>query len=78
MLTVTITSPEKIIWHGNADSVSSENSQGPFDILSTHANFITYVENKPIIIKFGKRKNSFLFNRCVIYMRNDYISCYVI
>jgi len=78
MLTVTINTPEKIVWHGKADSVSSENSQGPFDILSQHANFITIVEDKPILIRFGKREHRFDFKRCVIMTQNDYVACYAI
>ncbi|KKR71813.1 MAG: H+-transporting two-sector ATPase, epsilon subunit [Microgenomates group bacterium GW2011_GWC1_41_8] len=78
MLTVTINTPEKIVWHGKADSVSSENSQGPFDILSQHANLITLVENKPILVRFGKREHRFDFKRCVIFTQNDYVACYAI
>lgn len=78
MLTVTINSPEKVIWHGRAESLSSENSQGPFDILELHANFITIIDNKPIIVRLGKRERVFRFQRCVIYSRNDYVSCYAI
>lgn len=78
MLTVTITSPEKMIWHGKANSVSSINSKGPFDILSQHANFITYIEKAPIIIRVGKHEHRYEFKRCVIYTQNDYVSCYAI
>ena len=78
MLTVTINSPEKIIWHGKADSVTSENSQGTFDILSQHANFVTIIEDKPVIIRMGKRIHKFDFKRCVIYAQNDYVACYAI
>ena len=78
MLTVTITSPEKIVWHGRAESVSSENSRGPFDILSQHANFITYIENKPVIVRLGKQEHKFEFKRCVIYTQNNYVSCYTL
>lgn len=78
MLTVTINSPERIIWHGKADSVSSQNSQGPFDILSQHANFITIINGRPIVVRVGKRIHTFEFKRSVIYSQNDYVSCYAI
>ena len=78
MLTVTVNSPEKILWHGKADSVSSENSKGPFDVLSEHANFITIIEKKPIIIHIGKHVESFDAKRAVIYVQSDYVSCYMI
>ncbi|MBI4136563.1 hypothetical protein HY469_00715 [Candidatus Roizmanbacteria bacterium] len=78
MLTVTISTPEKVVWHGKADSVSSVNTQGKFDILSQHANFITIIENKPIVVRFGKREHQFDFKRCVIFNQNDYVACYAI
>ena len=62
ILFVEIASPEKQIWEGNALSVSSVNSAGPFDILPMHANFITIVENQSININTGAKIEKFLFN----------------
>lgn len=41
---VTVRSPEKTLWKGQATAVSSENSAGDFDILSEHANFVTMLK----------------------------------
>ena len=46
-----IVSPKKVLFEDNALSVSSRNSKGNFDILPGHANFITIVENTPLIIR---------------------------
>jgi len=52
IMMVTISTPEEgESWRGEAASVSSENSQGPFDILWGHANFVTIVHNKPLILR---------------------------
>lgn len=54
-LHVRIISPQQLILDTEAQSVSSKNSQGLFDILSQHANFITVVENEPIVVRLASR-----------------------
>lgn len=77
VLNVKINSPEKIIWEGEALSVSSENSDGKFDILPKHANFITFVQDKPIVIRTpDKEKVEHSFPRSVIYMHGDTVNIY--
>jgi len=77
VLSVIISSPEKIIWAGKADSVTSENSQGSFDILSKHANFVTILEKKTIFIHHGNTKEKFLFETAVLSVRSDIVTIYV-
>jgi F0F1-type ATP synthase epsilon subunit len=76
-LQVRINSPEKIIWEGEAYSVSSKNSEGPFDILPRHANFITTIENHPIVIRTpDKKKVEYTFPWSVIYMHDERVNIY--
>jgi len=75
-LHVRINSPEKIIWEGQAESVSSTNSHGPFDILQLHANFITIIENKLIIIKTSKESHEFTFPKAVMYTHKNEVLIY--
>ena len=70
-LNIQIHSPEETIWQGEADAVSSTNSLGEFDILPEHANFITIVENKPILIHQGKEALTFNFYYSVIHSEKD-------
>lgn len=53
-LHVRIISPQQLILETDAQSVSSKNTQGNFDILPQHANFITLVENSPIVVRISK------------------------
>jgi len=76
-LTVKIISPEKIMWEGRASAVSSENSQGPFDVLPEHANFITLIKSKPIVVHRSDGDTEFMFNRAVMHAINDVVSVYV-
>ena len=78
VLHIVIKSPTEIVWEGEASSLSSENSEGPFDILPEHANFVTLIKNKPISIEQypSKKTIEFIFTYAVIFTQNDQISIY--
>lgn len=78
ILTVAINSPEKVIWEGRALSVTSTNSKGVFDVLPHHANFITIIENKPILIQTGTRTLTYTFRMCLMYARDNYVYAYTL
>ena len=67
-LKVSISSVEDRLWEGDAQSVSSENQSGAFDILPGHANFITMIEGKPIIIRTGSEEKTFNYHNAVLYV----------
>ena len=68
LLKVTVLSPREVLFEGEAKAISSKNSQGKFDILFSHANFITLVENQPVIIlKADDSKSEFNFKQAIIY-----------
>jgi F0F1-type ATP synthase epsilon subunit len=48
-LTVMIMTPEKVLFTGEATSVSSINDTGPFDILAGHSNFISLIKDSLIV-----------------------------
>ncbi|MGH7141554.1 MAG: hypothetical protein ACREGH_02895 [Minisyncoccia bacterium] len=73
-LHVKIQTPESVIWEGEAQSVSSENSLGPFDILPEHANIVSLIEHKPIIVITSSGKQEFTFERAVISLRDNRVS----
>ena len=74
---VKITSPNKILYEGEAESVTSTNSNGLFDILADHANFITLIENKPIIIRLPKKPPlTFNFPIAIIYTSKNLVNIY--
>src|ERR1051325_2061123 len=58
-LHVKVQTPEKVLWEGEADAVTSRNSAGVFDILPEHANFISMLEAVPIEIIIGKESKEF-------------------
>lgn len=78
-LHVKIISPKETIFDGEALSVSSINSLGPFDVLAQHANFITIIEGVPIVIKTpdkNKEPLTFNFPIAIIYNINNKVGIY--
>jgi F0F1-type ATP synthase epsilon subunit len=73
---VRINSPEKIIWEGDAVSISSENANGPFDILEMHTNFISLVRDKEIRVTTVDKVESFKFPVSVVYAHSNNVYIY--
>jgi len=76
LLKVRINSPEKVIWEGEAASVSSVNTDGPFDILPMHANFITILEKREIIVRSPSGEKKYTFDASVIYTHSNNVYIY--
>ncbi|EKD85254.1 MAG: hypothetical protein ACD_38C00061G0004 [uncultured bacterium] len=76
-LHVRIISPQQLILDTEAVSVSSKNTQGNFDILPQHANFITLIENNPIIIRPQNAKpQAFKFALAIIMVTENKVNIY--
>jgi F0F1-type ATP synthase epsilon subunit len=75
-LTVVINSPDRLIWEGKADSVSSENSDGAFDVLPEHAHFITIIEDKPIIVRSSNQEERYMYENAVLMVKEGVVTIY--
>lgn len=76
-LHVRILSPQQLILETDAQSVSSKNSQGSFDVLAQHANFITVIENSPITVRVkGQKSQTFKFPIAIMHVQNDKVDIY--
>ena len=78
LLEVAISSPDKQIWQGQAKTVSSVNSAGPFDILPMHANFISIIENQRIKINTGDKIQEYTFTNAIIYATKNRVLIYTL
>lgn len=77
LLGVKIISPRRIVFEGKAYSVSSKNSAGVFDILPSHANFVSFIEDQPIKIhKDDGSWQEFKFNFAIVYNNNNQVKIY--
>lgn len=75
-LKVRIHSPNNVIWEGEVEWLSSNNSQGPFDILPLHSNFITIIENQPIRMKTAEGIKEHIFPSAILYTYRNTIRIY--
>lgn len=48
-LTVSVWDPNKLLYKGDCESVTTTNDKGIFDILPVHENFITIIKGKVIV-----------------------------
>lgn len=72
-----IISPQQLLLDTEAESISSKNLQGPFDILPQHANFITLIENTPIVVRAaGQKPQTFNFPRAIIMATENKVNIY--
>lgn len=76
-LHVRILSPQQLYLDTLVSSVSSKNLSGSFDILPQHANFITIVENQPIVVRIaGQKPVTFKFPLAIIYATQNQVNIY--
>lgn len=73
---VKIQTPDSLVWEGRAESLSSENSAGRFDVLSEHGNMITIIEKKPIEIVTAGGTRKFTFDKAVLSINNDVVTIF--
>lgn len=72
-----IIAPKSTIFEDDILALSSKNTQGPFDILGHHANFVTFIEGAPIVVtKTDKTKETFTFSNAILYCTNDNVTIY--
>lgn len=78
LLQVKVQNPREILYHGKAIAVSSVNSQGKFDIMGQHANFITWIQNNEIVIITDKKqKIIFPVSQGIIYNFKNSVSVFL-
>lgn len=76
-LEVKIMTPHQVLYEGRAFAVSSANSDGNFDILPEHANFITLIENQIVkIVKETREAVSYTFSQAIIMNTSNKVSIY--
>ena len=73
---VRIQTPESLVWEGRAESLSSVNSAGPFDILPQHANMITIIEKQPIEVSSKGGSRRFTFDKAVVSVQNGAVTIF--
>lgn len=76
-LNIKIISPQATLYTGPAESVTSYNMQGRFDILPQHSHFISEIKENIIIVNSGEEK-TFKFNKGIIRCWDNDIQVYIV
>lgn len=76
-INVIIMSPHEIVWQGGALSLSSQNSEGLFDILPDHARFMSHIEEVPITIHEADGSDRvFTYKSAVLFFEDNTAKIY--
>ncbi len=76
-LFVRISKATQLVWEGMAAAVSSKNSQGPFDVLPMHTNFITLIQGHPIVVTgLDGSKQEYQFKQTVLYNKDNEVKIF--
>ncbi|KKQ66713.1 MAG: ATP synthase epsilon chain [Candidatus Daviesbacteria bacterium GW2011_GWA2_38_24] len=77
ILNVRIITPHQVLFEGQAESISSIDSAGPFDILPQHANFIALIENQDITVREpNKPEKKFKVAQGIVYNAKNQVSIF--
>ena len=76
-LPVIVHGPEAVLWEGEAASVTAENANGMFSILPGHTNFITLLNDAPVVVRtIGAEDRTFQFSSSILSVKNGAVSIY--
>lgn len=76
-LHVTVRNRIKVVFDDDAQSVSSKNATGVFDILPEHSNFISLIMSPLTIRTMDGKKHEITFDNGLLKVRNNAVHCYV-
>jgi F0F1-type ATP synthase epsilon subunit len=76
-LKVRITRATQLLWEGEAKSITSKNTDGPFDVLAMHANFVTLIRGEPIKVnQIDGTEVTHSFKYAVMYVQGNNVKIY--
>lgn len=77
LLSISVRTRETVLFEGVANTVTSFNLRGRFDILPYHSNFITLI-SKYVIVDTGKEtERQFDIDKGILYAMSNKVSVYV-
>jgi F0F1-type ATP synthase epsilon subunit len=77
LLKVTVRKKDKLLFSDWAESVSSTNEAGPFDVLPRHKNFVCIIKEKLEIRSPQKKPLSIPVERGIFQARDNQVEIYL-
>ncbi len=76
-LAVSIKTRNKNLYEGAAESLTSANDAGEFDVLLEHVNFITLIKGKIVLDKGLKSEKTFEMDSGVLSVFRNKVDAYI-
>lgn len=76
LLHIVIRQKDGVVWEGNADSFSSTNQVGTFDVLPEHSHFVGLIE-KYIIIRQDKNEKKWDLDHGLVSIKDNLVEVYL-
>jgi F0F1-type ATP synthase epsilon subunit len=73
---VKLYSPFEVFYEGEAFSLTAANSQGTFDILPEHANFVSIISQGPVSLDTPYGKRRFHLERGILRVRSGVVTLF--
>ena len=77
LFNVKVINSEKLLFEGQAESVTSVNAEGTFDILPHHTNFISIITKKLQINLENGKKIQMDIDEGIIKCKDNYLNIYL-
>ncbi len=77
ILTVSVRTREKVLFEGSANTVTSFNHRGKFDVLPEHTNFITLISRYVIIDQGTDTESQLDLEKGILYVMSNHVNVYV-
>ncbi len=68
---VKVYAPFKVYYDGIAESISAENTTGPFDVLAAHHNFMTLLSPCEIVVRNDDKEEKVKITRGIMHVKKD-------
>lgn len=77
LLTITIHDADKIVFEGEANSISSVNERGVFDVLPYHSHFISIIKTSITIHRKNQPDKVFSIDSGIMQVHNDTVDVFL-
>ena len=74
---VKVRNRTRVLFDDYVKAVTSKNDTGVFDILPTHANFISLISTPLILRKLDGQKQEIKFTNGILKVKDNSIHCYI-
>lgn len=76
ILTLEILAPDKVIFKGDIQHLSSTNQNGNFDMLPDHIPFVSLIRSYIDLLTVDNKKISYKINTAVLHCKDNFVTIF--